>query len=253
MNIFITNDDGIHARGIRQLIAIAREFGNVYVVAPDGPQSGKSHAITLSVPMRAKPLPEECPGLVQYACSGTPVDCVKLGLREMFKDTPMDLLLSGINHGSNAGNSVIYSGTMGAAFEASMQGIPSIGFSLLHHSIKADFTECKPLVQAITAKIIEAGLPEDVCLNVNFPAKVKIEGVKVCRSARSHWSEEYKEYLDPHGKPFYWLTGNIINEEPGSTDTDLYWLDRHYASIVPVRADQNALASLPELEGIFRD
>ncbi len=251
MLILISNDDGIHAPGLHVLASIARRFGEVYVVAPDQPQSGQSSAFTVNSPLHVT-AHEDYDGCHMYSVNGTPVDCVKLAMHHILPGRP-DLMLSGINHGSNAGNSVIYSGTMGAAFEASMQGIPSIGFSLLHHSIKADFTECKPLVQAITAKIIEAGLPEDVCLNVNFPAKVKIEGVKVCRSARSHWSEEYKEYLDPHGKPFYWLTGNIINEEPGSTDTDLYWLDRHYASIVPVRADQNALASLPELEGIFRD
>lgn len=249
MRILISNDDSIHAPGIHILASIARRFGEVYVVAPELPQSGQSSAFTVNSPLRVTPH-EDYDGCRMFSVNGTPVDCVKLAMHHILPGRP-DLMLSGINHGSNAGNSVIYSGTMGAAFEASMQGIPAIGFSLLHHSIKADFTECKPLVQEITAKIIEAGLPEGVCLNVNFPAKVKIEGIKVCRSARSHWSEEYQEYTDPHGTPFYWLTGNIINEEPDSTDTDLYWLDRNYASIVPVRADQNALDAIPSLTTIF--
>ena len=136
---------------------------------------------------------------------------------------------------------------MGAAFEGCMQGIPSVGYSLLHHSLAADFTECGPYISDITARVLAEGLPEGVCLNINFPAKVKIEGMKVTRAARSHWTEEYQEYLSPHGKPFFWLTGHIVNEEPDATDTDLYWLERNYATTVPMRADQNATSAIPAI------
>ena len=162
-----------------------------------------------------------------------------------------DIILSGINHGSNAGNSIIYSGTMGAALEGCMLGIPSVGYSLLHHSLKADFSECTPYITDITGRVLAEGLPDGVCLNVNFPAKVKIEGAKVVRAARSHWTEEYQEYTDPHGKPFFWLTGRIINEEPENADTDLYWLDRHFATIVPARADQNATDAINDISSLL--
>lgn len=247
--ILISNDDGIYAKGLRYLVDCVSEYGEVYVVAPDQPQSGQSSAFTVETPLRVKDH-EEYNGARIFSVSGTPVDCVKLAMHHIVPRRP-DIMLSGVNHGSNAGNSVIYSGTMGAAFEASMQGIPAVGFSLLHHSIKADFSECTPWVKAITRIVMEHGLPEGVALNVNFPAKVKIEGVKVVRSARSHWTEEYKEYLDPHGKPFYLLTGDLVNDEPESADTDLYWLDRNYATAVPVRADQNALDAIPGLAAEF--
>lgn len=162
-----------------------------------------------------------------------------------------DLILSGINHGSNAGNSLIYSGTMGAALEGCMQGIASVGFSLLHHSLKADFSECTPYVTDMARRVLDHGLPHDVCLNINFPAKVHIEGMKVVRAARSHWTEEYQTYTDPHGKPFYWLTGSLVNEEPEMADTDLYWLDRHYASVVPCTPDQNLPGTMSAMRSLF--
>lgn len=243
--ILITNDDSISAPGLRYLVDCVKDFGEIYVVAPDEQHSGQSSAFTVSVPLRVTGH-EGYEGARVFSVNGTPVDCVKLAMHHIVPRRP-DIVLSGVNHGSNAGNSVIYSGTMGAAFEGAMQGIPAVGFSLLHHSIKADFSECTPWVKAITRMVLENGLPEGVALNVNFPAKVKIKGVKVVRSARSRWTEEYKEYLDPHGKPFYLLTGDLVNEEPDSDETDLYWLDRDYASIVPVRADQNAIETIPAL------
>ncbi len=245
MLILITNDDSIEAPGLHFLVDCVKDLGEVYVVAPAVPHSGQSSAFTVNAPLRIKEH-EGYHGARVFSVNGTPVDCVKLSMHHILSRKP-DLLLSGVNHGSNAGNSVIYSGTMGAAFEACMQGIPAIGYSLLHHSLKADFSECAPYIETITRAVIENGLPEGVCLNVNFPAKVKIEGMRVTRAARSHWSEEYQEYLDPHGKPFFWLTGKLQNDEPESTDTDIYWLDRNYASIVPVRADQNAIEAIPHL------
>lgn len=243
--ILITNDDSIDAKGLHYLVDCVKDMGDVYVVAPDEPHSGQSSAFTVNAPLRIKEH-EEYHGARVFSVTGTPVDCVKLAMHHIVPRKP-DLLLSGVNHGSNAGNSVIYSGTMGAAFEACMLGIPAVGYSLLHHSLKADFTECGPYIEEITRRVLSSGLPDGVCLNINFPAKVKIEGLKVTRSARSHWTEEYQEYLDPHGKPFFWLTGRIINDEPDATDTDLYWLGRNYATVVPVRADQNALDAMGDV------
>ncbi len=247
--ILITNDDSIEAKGLRHLVDCVSDMADIYVVAPHHPQSGQSSAFTVNAPLHIIERPDYN-GAVMRSVTGTPVDCVKLSMHHILPRRP-DLLLSGINHGSNAGNSIIYSGTMGAAFEGCMQGIPSVGYSLLHHSLKADFTECTPHIIDITRRVLQKGLPQGVCLNVNFPAKVKIEGVKVVRAARSYWTEEYQEYLDPHGKPFFWLTGRIINEEPDNPDTDLYWLGRNYATVVPARADQNAVEAIPEVSSLL--
>lgn len=248
MNIFITNDDGIQARGIRQLIEIAREFGNVYVVAPDGPQSGKSHAITLSVPMRAKPFGEE-PGLVQYACSGTPVDCVKLGLIELFKDVHMDLLLSGINHGSNAATNVLYSGTMAAAIEGIMEGVPSIGFSMASYDQQVDFTPAVESIRTIIKKMLEVG-KVGMCWNVNLPVG-EIKGIRSCAQAHASWDERILRREDPHGRPYYWLEGDFENDDP-RTDTDSYYLDRGYVAVVPVSIDMTDKAALGQMGEYFK-
>lgn len=236
--ILISNDDGVKAPGLHRLIEWVRPYGEVWAVAPDEPRSGQSSAITVNTPLRIVEHPEY-DGAHVRSVTGTPVDCIKLAMHHIVPRRPA-VILSGINHGSNAGNSVIYSGTMGAVFEGCMIGIPSVGFSLLHHSLKADFTECKPFIEQIVKAVLDKGLPEGVCLNVNFPAQVKIEGIKNVRSARSYWTEEYAQYTDPHGKPFYWLTGRQVNLEPDDPQTDLYWLGRNYATIVAERADQNA-------------
>lgn len=247
--ILITNDDSIEAKGLRHLVDCVSPMGDIYVVAPNQPHSGQSSAFTVNAPLRIIEH-TDYNGAVMRSVTGTPVDCVKLAIHHVLPRRP-DIILSGINHGSNAGNSIIYSGTMGAAFEGCMLGIPSVGYSLLHHSLKADFSECTPFITDFTRRVLNEGLPEGICLNVNFPAKVKIEGAKVVRAARSHWTEEYQEYLDPHGKPFFWLTGRIINEEPGNPETDLYWLDRNYATVVPARADQNASDTIPAISSLL--
>ena len=214
--ILITNDDSNDAKGLRYLVDCVSHLGKIYVVAPAAPHSGQSSAFTVNSPLSI----HELPPYTESKCGRPP-------MHHILPRRP-DILLSGVNHGSNAGNSAIYSGTMGAAFEGCMQGIPSVGYSLLHHSLTADFTECGPYISDITARVLAEGLPDGICLNINFPAKVKIEGMKVTRAARSHWTEEYQEYLTPHGKPFFWLTGHIVNEEPDATDTDPYCLDlRH--------------------------
>lgn len=235
--ILISNDDGVEAPGLHRLIETVSELGDVIAVAPAQPHSGQSAAMTFNEPLRIQEHPDMA-GAKVYSVTGTPVDCVKVAMRNIVPRKP-DLVLAGINHGSNAGVNVIYSGTMGAVQEGCVQGVPSVGYSLLHHSLAADFSHCLPYVRRITERVLAEGLPGGVCLNVNFPAKVEIEGLKVVRAARSHWTEEYKEYVDPHGAPFYWLTGGMVNEEPEADDTDLYWLDRHYATIVPVMPDRS--------------
>lgn len=246
--ILITNDDGINARGVFYLAEAVKEMGEVYIVAPDAAQSGQSSAMSMKTPLRITEYPER-DGIKIFSVNGTPVDCVKLALHTIVPRHP-DLLLSGINHGSNAGNNIIYSGTMGAVLETCMLGIPSIGYSYLSHSPEADFTNTLPFLKSITQRVIEQGLPADICLNVNFP-KGEIKGAKVVRAARGYWTEEYANYVDPQGKPFYLLTGNFKNAEPEADDTDYYWLDRGYASIVPARPDQSAMDVLEDFKTRF--
>lgn len=247
--ILVTNDDGIQAPGIRCLVDCVSAHGDVIVVAPEEPQSGKSSAITVESPLRIRSH-ADIGGAKVYSVSGTPVDCVKLALHAIVPRKP-DLLVSGINHGSNSGTAIIYSGTMGAVLEGCMVGIPSIGFSLLHHAIEADFSLSMPFVDSIVKHTLSLPLPPYICLNVNIPAKVVPEGVKVCMAARGHWIEEYKRYEDPSGRPFYMLTGHFENAEPDSTDTDEYWLGRQYISVVPVTPDQNAAAFVSDLAAIY--
>lgn len=246
--ILISNDDGILAPGLHRLIETVAPLGDVIAVAPDTPQSGKSSAMTVNAPLRINTAPStlNTEDVKLFSVSGTPVDCIKLAMNRIVPRKP-DLVLAGINHGSNAGVNIIYSGTMGAVLEGSIQGIPSVGFSLLHHSLAADFSYCLPWVRKIVEDVLENSLPHDVCLNVNFPAQVEVEGLKVVRAARSHWTEEYQRYVDPHGKPFFWLTGGLINEEPEATDTDMYWLDRNFASVVPATPSQNAVDAISAL------
>jgi 5'-nucleotidase len=240
--ILVCNDDGITAPGIRNLIEVAREFGDVVVVAPDKPQSAMGHAITINATLRVHPMRSD--GILEYSCSGTPVDCIKLAVNKILHRKP-DLLVSGINHGSNASINVIYSGTMSAAMEGAMEGIPSIGFSLLDHSIDADFSAAKHFARIIIGQALKDQMPEGVCLNVNIP-KVTIEmikGIKVCRQARANWEEEFDERVDPNGKPYYWLTGVFKNYDEG-IDTDVWALENNYVSLVPCQFDITAHKSL---------
>lgn len=246
MLILITNDDSINAPGLRSLIDAALPFGDVIAVAPALPQSGQSSALSVNKPLRINELPDYN-GARMFSVSGTPVDCVKLALDTIVPRKP-DLLLSGINHGSNSGNAITYSGTMGAVLEGITEQIPSVGFSLLHHSMKADFTLSAPLVTEILSRIINGpGLPSMTGLNINIPARIVPLGARVCRAARGHWSEEYERYVDPSGNPFYWLTGRFVNEEPDATDTDEYFLDKGYISIVPVTPEQTQFSAIAPL------
>jgi len=247
--ILISNDDSAGALGLHYLIDCVSEFGDVIAVAPAYPNSGMSSAITVETPLRLKHV-ETYNGSPIYSVTGTPVDCVKLALNTLFDRRP-DLMLSGINHGANSGNSVIYSGTMGAAMEACMSGIPAVGYSLLDHSPEADFSQTTPFIKDITARVLAGGLPDGICLNINFPANCKIEGIKVTRAARGYWSDEYVKYTDPTGRPTYWLAGRFNNLEIGEQSTDVYWLDRHWATIVPVRVDQSAIDTIEYVSSLL--
>lgn len=248
--ILITNDDSVDAPGVHHLAATVRSMGDVYVVAPAYPHSGQSAALTVGAPLRITELPSATEGVRVFTVDGTPVDCVKLALNAILPRRP-DVIFAGINHGSNSGVNVTYSGTMGAVLEGCLEGIPSAGFSLLHHSMKADFSLSTAFVANIAAKVIEEGLPQGICLNVNIPARVLPEGVRVCRAARGHWTDDYRRYVDPSGVPFYWLTGRFVNEEPDADDTDEYWLARRYVTVVPVAADQSAVSYVKPLAASY--
>jgi 5'-nucleotidase len=245
--IFVTNDDGITSGGIRTLIDIMRHLGNVVVVAPDKPQSGTAHAITINVPLRLKAITIE-PGYQEYSCNGTPADCVKLGFKVILKGRP-DLLVSGINHGSNASINVIYSGTMAAVFEGAMSGVPSIGFSLLNYKHDADFNHCREYVKKITEKVIAEGIPDGICLNVNIPDSTsdEIKGIRICRQADGTWEEDFDERIDPIGRNYYWLKGIFVKTGNGE-DTDEWALENNWVSVVPVQFDFTAHNAIPALK-----
>jgi 5'-nucleotidase len=246
-NILVTNDDGISAPGLRVLIDIVREMGNVVVVAPDKPMSGSGHAITVRHPLRLHEVTKE-KNYAEYHCNGTPVDCVKLGEQVVLKAKP-DLLVSGINHGSNASVNIVYSGTMAAVIESAINGVPAIGFSLLDYRHSADFSACKPFVKLIAGKVLANGLPDGVCLNVNFPAvnDNDIKGIKICRQGRARWREEFDTRTDPHKREYYWLTGYFEKLEENE-DTDQWALENNYVSVVPVHFDMTAHYALATLQ-----
>jgi 5'-nucleotidase len=249
--ILVTNDDGMFAPGIKALVEIAQEFGEIVVVAPDSPQSGQGHAITIEHPLRLNKV-KVFQGIDAYECNGTPVDCVKLAKHILLRDRKIDLCLSGINHGSNASINIIYSGTMSAAMEASLEGIPSIGFSLLDYSFEANFQASQPYLRKIVRDILTKGMEGTRLLNVNIPKLPyeQIKGVKVCRQSNGRWEEEFLQAKDPRGQPYYWLTGKFVYEDNGN-DSDMEALQEGYISIVPSHHDltkYEALQSLKYLE-----
>ena len=237
--ILVTNDDGITAPGIHALVEEMKQFGDVVVVAPDKPQSGTGHGITLAKPLRYQEV-EMSEGCIAYSCSGTPVDCVKLAVNIILSKKP-DLVVSGVNHGSNSSVNVIYSGTMSAAIEGALEGIPAIGFSLLNYSLDANFTTSAKVVRSITSNVIKNGMPRGCCLNVNIPniEVGALKGIKVCRQANANWEQEFDERTDPTGKKYYWLTGIFKNYDQGN-DTDEWALANNFVSIVPVQYDLTA-------------
>lgn len=235
--ILVTNDDGIKAKGLRSLVEAMKPYGKVVVVAPEAGQSGMSQAITVKHPLRIHQV-KEFGDIPAYTVNGTPVDCVKLAINQLVDRRP-DLLVSGINHGSNSSTSVLYSGTMGAALEGSINQIPSIGFSLISFDHDADFKASIEYSRKIAGKVLENGLPKNICLNVNIPYLPvhEIKGVKVCRQTRGHWKEEFDKRQDPAGRTYYWLTGSYHNHEPEAEDTDEWALKNNYISLVPTQTD----------------
>lgn len=248
--ILVTNDDGITAPGIRALVDVASQIGEVVVVAPDSPQSGMGHAITVSDPIRLHPA-KVFEGIEAFECSGTPVDCVKLAKHVVLKDRVADICISGINHGSNASINIIYSGTLSAAMEASLEGIPSIGFSLLDYSHDANFEAAKPFIKELIEWVLENGMAEGNLLNVNIPnlAREEIKGLKVCRQAEARWVEEFSEAEDPRGQKYYWLTGRFVNKDTGD-DTDVVALENGYISVVPSMHDLTHYSAIDKVKDI---
>ena len=245
--ILITNDDGIFAPGIQSLVKVASKFGEVIVVAPNSPQSGQGHAVTIKDPIRIHKV-DAFDEIESWECSGTPVDCVKLATNVILKDRKIDLCLSGINHGSNASINIIYSGTMSAAMEASLEGIMSIGISLLDYSFNADFSASELVVEDILKSYFKEVAAKPHLLNVNIPNVPydQINGIKICRQADGNWEEEFQESRDPRNQPYYWLTGKFVNYDNGN-DTDLWALENNYVSIVPSHHDLTNYKAIADL------
>ena len=245
--ILVTNDDGITAPGIRALIAVMKTIGDVVVVAPDSPQSGMGHAITINSTLHLQKINIDDEIDKEYSCSGTPADCVKIAVNEILDRKP-DLRVSGINHGTNSSINVIYSGTMSAAIEAGIEGIPAIGFSNLNHSWEANFEASKKYVKIIAKNVLEHGLKKGIVLNVNIPdlEEHNIKGVKICRQAKANWKEAFDKRQTPQGKDYYWLSGVFENYDNG-TDTDEWALEHGYISVVPVQFDLTAHECIKEL------
>jgi len=253
--ILVTNDDGIEAKGLASLIEVAQEFGDVVAISSREPMSGMSHAITIKMPLRVSVI-EERKGLTRYLTNGTPVDGVKLAFNSLLKRKP-DLLLSGINHGSNSSSSVLYSGTMGAAMEGAINHIPSIGVSLLSFKPDADFRASQHVARKVIAQVLREGLPEGICLNVNIPdvAPEKLKGIRICSQANGYWKEEFQKRTDPMGRDYYWLTGFFLNREAegDGAGTDEWALEQDYASVVPTNTDLTAHESMRGLKALEKD
>lgn len=273
--ILLSNDDGYQAAGLRYLIETLKPLGHLIVVAPDGPRSGYGCKITTQNPFTLHPVSHD-EGIDVYACSGSPVDCVKLAFNILLPRLGIrpSLVVSGINHGDNSSVNSFYSGTMGVVTEGTLQGVASIGFSLCDMSANADFSACGPYIVRIVEKVLTEGLPPFTCLNVNFPrtdgiygcsmdcnpvaasseksnaaaaASAGYKGIRVCRMARSAWINEVAECHRPgSGSPYYWLTGEVKELEPEATDTDRWALYHGYVAVTPQTLDTTAYALLKD-------
>lgn len=234
--ILLTNDDGIYAPGLRALFETVKHLGKIIIVAPNKSQSGMGHAITINKPLRIEKI-HYAEQVDAYACSGTPVDCVKLAV-DVILHTKPDLCLSGINHGANHSVNILYSGTMSAAIEAALEKIPSVGFSLLDESIDADFSQATHFVELITKKVLSSKNIKNLCLNVNIPkiSASKIKGIKICSQAEAKYEENYVKRVDPRNHDYYWLSGSFVNSDKRK-ESDVYALKNNYVSIVPIKVD----------------
>lgn len=247
--ILVSNDDGITSTGIRNLVDVVKELGEVIVVAPDSPQSGMGHAITVGDTLRLNES-HIFEGVKAFECSGTPADCVKMARHFVLKDSHRqpDLVVSGINHGSNTSISVLYSGTMSAAIEGAIEGTPAIGFSLCDYSHKADFSHTAEYVRKIVKQVLAKGLPKGTALNVNIPPKrnENIKGIRICRQANAKWVEDFDQRFDPNGRSYFWMTGNFVNFDKGE-DNDEWAIANNYVSVVPCQFDLTAHQAIPLL------
>lgn len=246
--ILVSNDDGITAKGIFNLVTVMKELGDVLVVAPNRPQSGMGHAITVGDTLRLKES-NIFDGVRSFECSGTPADCVKMARHYVLKDKRQpDVVVSGINHGSNTSISVLYSGTMSAAIEGAIEGTPAIGFSLCDYGSEADFSHTHDYVKRITEQVLKKGLPKGVALNVNFPPRrnESMKGIRICRQANAKWVEEFDERRDPNGRKYFWMTGNFVNFDKGE-DNDEWAIANNFVSVVPCQFDLTAHTSIPVL------
>ena len=250
--IFLTNDDSYRSKGFEAAIEVARRFGRVIAVAPEAPQSGMSQAITIHTPLRLNKVREE-EGITVYSLNGTPVDCVKIAFDYLLTNEKIDLAISGINHGSNAAINVLYSGTMGAAIEASFYNIPSIGLSLTDHDPNADFEGAVKYGTEIIEKVLGGNIELPCCLNVNVPniPCSEIKGIRPSRQTRGFWREEFYPRTDPHGRQYFWLTGGFQNSEPAAEDSDEWALANGYVAIVPVQVDMTEYKRLEQLKTII--
>lgn len=245
--ILISNDDGFQAKGINVLIDTLRDIADLLVCAPDSGRSGYGCAFSVFNPLHLK-LRRKEKGLEVWSCDGTPVDCVKLALDQLCTKRKPDLVIGGINHGDNASVNTHYSGTMGVAMEGAMKYIPSVAFSLCDHAEDADFDPLLPYIRHITQKVLEEGLPEGVCLNVNFPVAKKFKGVKVCRMAKGTWGNECVRSIHPRGSEYFWMVGSYVNDEPKAKDTDNWALTHGYVAITPTRVDVTAYETMEKIK-----
>ena len=243
--ILISNDDGYHAKGLKELVRMVRDYGEILVCAPEGHRSGMSCAFSPTIPLTLKQRRQE-PGVAVWSCNGSPVDCVKMALAELCPRRPA-LVLGGINHGDNASVNTHYSGTMGVTMEGCMKYIPSVAFSLCDHRDDADFRPLEPYVRQLTQRVLAVGLPQGVCLNVNFPEQPPYQGVKVCRMALGSWTNEVTRCHHPRGYDYWWMVGHYRNDEPEATDTDRWALDHGYVAITPTELDVTAYQAMSHL------
>ncbi|MDR3118783.1 MAG: 5'/3'-nucleotidase SurE [Mediterranea sp.] len=243
--ILVSNDDGVHAKGINELIRFLRPLGNIVVMAPDSARSGSGCALSITRPVSYEQLSEE-PGMTVYSCSGTPVECIKLACGAVLDREP-DLIVGGINHGDNSGTNVHYSGTMGIAIEGCLKGIPSIGFSLCDHTPGADFGHLEAHVRHITSVVLQYGLPARTCLNVNFPCG-KIKGIKVCEQAVGQWQREWDPCPRKGEANYFWLSGEFINTDPANGKSDNWALANGYAAITPTTVDMTDYPFIDQLK-----
>ncbi len=246
--ILVSNDDGYHAKGINSLIGMLADMADIIVCAPESARSGFSCAFSATIPLRLK-LRRQSEGVQVWSCNGTPVDCVKLALDQLFNDRKPDMVIGGINHGDNASVNTHYSGTMGVTLEGCMKYIPSVAFSLCDQDDNADFEPLRQLVRSITRKVLDNGLPKGVCLNVNFPKAKSFAGVKVCRMARGTWGNECVKMHHPRGYDYFWMIGHYTNDEPDADDTDNWALRHGYVAITPTHVDVTAYEMIDTING----